>query len=109
MKPITSVSFIIILGILLISIGWFSNDLYQDVKYRRDYDGLFLKAREQENAIQITQQFDKLGDWVCINSRGMNYDECVITSQHECGHEVFAEIIEKNPEKIKEVMGVLGK
>jgi hypothetical protein len=37
----------------------------------------------------------------------MPYERGVKVCQHEMGHEVFAEILEKSPEKINKVMEVI--
>ena len=92
-----------------IGIGWAGSKIWEEIINHRDFDGLHTKTNSHDSAIQIAQKYDSYGDWICINTKGMSYKECVITAQHECGHEVFAEIIEKHPEKIESVMEVIKK
>lgn len=104
-------NFIIIGCIIIVSLlvlGYLSNDLYRYYNYHRNYDGLYLGSNLSYKQVNdISEDYDKFGDWVCINTRDMNYKDCVDTSIHECAHEVFAEIIESSPDKIQKVMEVL--
>lgn len=93
----------------LIALGWLSNDLYDSYSTERMFDGLRLSSVNEPGAIETAKSFDGKGDWVCVNVDGMDYNRMVETCQHEAGHEIFAGIIEKNPEKIPEVMEVVGK
>lgn len=45
------------------------------------------------------------GDWVCVNVKGMKFDRAVEVCQHEVGHEIFAEICEKD---MDQCLGVLN-
>jgi hypothetical protein len=94
----------VILGAVL---GWSLNELFEQMDYQKKYEGLYLKNQSWSSSMDIAESVDKGGDWVCVNVRGMSFDRAVEVCQHEAGHEIFAEIIEKNPEKIDEVMEVL--
>lgn len=98
-----------ILALLFLGIGWMSNDVYRNYTNQRDYDGLFIMNQERQQAMNTANEYDTLGDWVCINVNGMDFADVVRTCQHEAAHEVFAEVIEKHPEKIVEVLEVIGK
>jgi len=71
----------------------------------------YQKSREIEgNYTDCIKGFDgrwyrnASGDWVCINIYGMNYSRCVEVCQHECGHELFAEMCEKNKSKCQDIL-----
>ena len=99
---------VIIAIISLFALGWFCNNLYKSISNERNINGLrFVDENSHTSALEIARQYEEYGDWVCINSKGMSYNECVETAQHECGHEIFAEILEKHPEKIEQVMEVI--
>jgi len=94
--------------IVIFALGFASSQLYISYNTKNLYDGLrFVANNSQPIALETARQFDKYGDWVCINSKGMNFERCVEVALHECSHEVFAEIIEKHPEKIEEVMKLI--
>lgn len=103
---------VIVSSICLLVIGWFSHQIYYDYSESKEIykkvEGLRLAANITHRvALDIAQEYDGFGDWVCINSLNMDYERCVEVASHECGHEIFAEILEKHPEKIKIVMGAL--
>lgn len=79
-------------------LGWFGNDIYRDYKNKRDIDGLFIKDKDYKEASNIANNRDN-GDWVCVNVRGMEYSRAVEVCKHEVGHEIFAEICEKDIDK----------
>jgi len=41
---------------------------------------------------------DFKGEWVHVNIDGMKYEKCVEIVRHECAHELWAEVCEKNDE-----------
>ena len=94
---------------LLLAMGWVANEAYRSYNHIREYDGLSFSNATGSHAdiLKSAHGYDAYGDWVCTNVNGMSYAECVMTSQHECAHEIFAEIIEEHPEKIQEVMEVV--
>jgi hypothetical protein len=98
---------IIILCGLMIVLGWCSNEIYRDLTNKRVLDGIRIGNVTEEKAEQMAYKGDILGDWVCVNVKGMPYERGVKVCQHEMGHEVFAEILEKSPEKINKVMEVI--
>ena len=100
---------IIILAICLIAIGWVGNEVYREYSNHRDFNGFFLQDATYKQSKEVANIKEKLGDWICINTRGMDFKDIVETCQHEAGHEVFAEVIEKHPEKINKVMEIIGR
>lgn len=97
------------LFIMVFALGWASNEVYESWTNERQIDGFFVENITKQTLNELKTTKDMRGDWVCINSRGMTFDECKETAQHECGHEIFAEIIEDHPEKIEDIMEVIGK
>lgn len=91
-----SIKLYAIIGImLLISVGWLGNDLYHQFMNKRYYDGLFLKNITYSTTKEATEKYDKLGDWVCVNVKGMSYKRALEVCQHETFHEVWGECGEK--------------
>ena len=69
-----------------------------------DYEGCWKKVKEDivnKDGEKIGEKFN--ADWVCINVKGMSFERAVEVCQHEVGHEIFAEICEKNMTKCYEV------
>ena len=91
--------FITIMIMCLFSLGFVSNTLYKDYKNERILDGLNLRNFNESYMEKTTQELDSLGDWVCINIKGMEFDKAVEICQHEVGYEIFAEICEKDMNK----------
>jgi hypothetical protein len=115
MKPKTKLRIyanllIFLLLLMGIFIGWTANELYGIYKYHRALNGLFIWNVNYSTAMKTTQQLDPYpSDWVCTNTKGMSYDECVSTAQHECAHEVWAEICEdKNSDLCKKGQELLN-
>jgi len=98
---------IMIFGFMIL--GWLSNDFYRVWTNERSYDGLYMGGRNYTNAMETASRYDNIGDWVCINVRGMSFDDCKATSTHECAHELWAEICEKNDKMCEEGQELLGK
>ena len=92
----------------LFALGWYGNILYRDMTNKRLFNGLYMRNFDnQSSAIKNAYNFDSLGEWICINTKGMTFQEILTTCTHEAAHEVFAEIIEENPEKIEEVINLV--
>jgi len=89
--------------ILILGMGWLANDLYRGYSNHRDLDGLYLKNYNQTRVNEVTKEYDKYGDWVAVNVRGMTFKEAFETCSHEVGHEIFAEICEDNITKCLEI------
>ena len=70
----------------------------------RPIDGLWLKNYNESMKDNITISRDPVGEWVCVNIRGMTYKRAIEVCNHEVGHEMFAEECEKNPERCFEVV-----
>jgi len=65
----------------------------------QDYDGLRFVAEDKEAVKSVTNEYDEYGDWVCVNIKDMKYDRALEVCSHEVGHEIFAEVCEKNMTK----------
>ena len=87
------VLFFIVSGFLL---GWIGNNLYKDMINRRTLNGLWIPEKNESEALNIAYKMDKISNWVCINTKGMDYNDCENTASHECGHEVWSKLCEKN-------------
>lgn len=98
---------IIIFGLLISYVEEIAKGI-EEFTYMRKIDGLYIRNRTYERTEEITESYDYYGDWVCVNVRDMSFDRAVEVCNHEVGHEIFAEILENNPEKIKDVMEVLN-
>ena len=96
------VKIIIIVGLILI--GYLGHDIVNSYLNQKQFEGLrFVINNSWKVALQTAQSYDNLGDWVCVNVRGMDYSRAVEVCNHEVGHEIFAEICEKNITKCLEV------
>ena len=96
-------AFLLVMFILGGIIGWALNELMEN---SRKQDGLrFVANNSHPQALDRARTYDKLGDWVCVNVRGMSYERGLEVCSHEMGHEIFAEICEKN---ITRCLGVLN-
>jgi len=62
--------------------------------YSRQYDGLRIERENYFEVKNITKKYDKYGDWVCVNVKGMSYERALEVCKHEVGHEIFAESLE---------------
>jgi len=101
---------ILMMGCMLF-LGWASNEIYEDWTMEKKLSGLYLHYSPNWAAARETaKDLDSGGDWVCINSLGMDYDDCVETARHECAHEAFAEICEEdeNQDKCREFINSNG-
>ena len=64
-------------------------------------DGMWLHNYNYSEALEEVNKRDSTGDWVCVNVNGMSYERGVEVCKHEMGHELWAEICEKNDELCK--------
>ena len=96
---------ITILLILIFCLGFTCCIVYKEIKQDRIIDGLrFAGNYSHPDALEHSKKYDKGGDWVCINVKGMEYDYAIKIIQHEVAHEIFAEECEDNIEKCMEVI-----
>lgn len=102
------VLFGIIFILCSITMGWLLNDIYSYYIYQKEFNGLFLTNYNYSSARDKAYHLDQGGDWVCINVRGMNYNDCVEISQHECAHELFAELCETNSSICKTTQEIIN-
>jgi len=68
------------------------------------YEGLWLNNFNEEDKNEITKSKDINGEWVCVNVKDMDYSRAVEVCNHEVGHEIFAEVCEKDINKCLEVL-----
>lgn len=99
MRKILDILLYIILFMGVFTIGWLGNNIYSEWNNQRIYDGLYIKNEVYSNTKEIIGKYDKLGDWVCINIKGMDFKEGIKTCVHECGHAVYSEIYAEECEK----------
>jgi hypothetical protein len=112
MVNIRNIGLIIGYGLLvlcLIMAGWFGHGVWQFYNNQRIYDGFYFESgpTEKIEIIKTVYNYEPSGEWICVNIKGMTYREALRTCQHEAGHELFAEILEKYPEKVSDVFEVL--
>ena len=96
-----------LIGLALVGVGWLLNDFLDDNSYEKKYNGLRLVGNNYTHpqALDKAREYDKGGDWVCVNIRDMKIEKALETCNHEVGHEIFAEICEKN---MTRCLGVLN-
>lgn len=98
--------FYLILSILFLSIGWLGHSLYSEYSNKSYLDGLYYGEEynlTQQKVLENAYNRDSAAEWVCVNIQNMPYKRAVEVCQHEVGHEMFAEICEKNITKCFEV------
>lgn len=96
-------------SIMLVALGVFGTLAFQGIQDLKDeqsfLDGMrFVGEYNQMEALKFAESQDS-GDWVCVNVKGMKFDRAVEVCQHEVGHEIFAEVCEKDMDKC---LGVLN-
>lgn len=97
---------ITILLILIFCLGFICCILYNEFSNKRIVDGLRFEGNySHPTALEKSKGYDKNGDWVCVNVKGMDYKYAIGIIQHEVAHELFAEECEDNIEKCMEVIG----
>ena len=63
----------------------------------KKYDGLSFHGNyTHPEALDVAREYDDSGDWVCVNAKNMDYERAVTVCKHEVGHELVAEILEKD-------------
>ncbi len=67
-------------------------------------EGLLIRDANYTEVKDTTKFYDQKGDWVCANVEGMSFKRCVEVASHECGHELFAEMCERNKTKCEELI-----
>ena len=99
----------IIIGLLVLGwlAGWLTNG--NNGSDPRKYDGFSLRNWNRSNVDEFLNEKDSRGDWVCVNVEGMKYKRAVEVCQHEVGHEIFAEICEKDVETCFELVEEMDK
>ena len=107
-KGHTEIKLYLIKSIVIVCIfilGILSANLYNDYNYQKKLDGLWLNGYNYSSVKEKTSSLDNSGQWVCININDeMNYEEIVNTCEHEAGHELFARLCDKEPEKCFKLM-----
>ena len=94
--------------ILVFTLGWASNSLYKAWDNERTVNGFYAQNMNKTQLEYAKTRVDSAGDWICINTLKMTYQEAFDTCLHECGHasftEIFAENCENNISKCKELL-----
>jgi hypothetical protein len=69
-----------------------------EIEHSKDrvLDGLWVDNENWSEVYQTAKEYDKNGDWICVNIKGMTYPKMFETIKHEIGHEIFARSCEKN-------------
>lgn len=98
------ITFILIIGIIFLVVNTNIN-LKEQEEYQRKYDGLRLGGKDYFEVVNKTKEYDRLGDWVCVNVRDMDYKRALEVCSHEVGHEIFAEECEKDINKCLNAVG----
>ena len=98
----------IILGILFTSLGVAGTKAYEEFTSKKQLEGLWIPyAEDYDDALSTAKERDGYGDWVCINTEEMDYNRCVEVAQHECGHELWAEMCEKDNDICNQAQTIL--
>ncbi len=95
-------AFLVGIGII---IGILIHMSYMDMQDKRAVDGLRMGGYSETQAKAKAYQKDSHGDWVCVNVHNMRFDRALEVCKHEVGHEIFAEVCEKDFDKC---LGVLN-
>ena len=93
-----------------VAVGVVGYMAYEEIiTYDKLIDGLYFPDNTTTHSEVILSAYDyeREGKWVCINIRDMTFQAAVDTCTHEAAHEMFAGIIEKNPDKINQVMEII--
>lgn len=90
---------VILLFVVGMIIGWSSNSVYEHWNYQKVLDGLRLSNYNYSEAEKIAYDLDKLGDWVLVNVKDMNYERAYEVCIHECSHQAYSEIFAEQCEK----------
>lgn len=87
---------LIAISLCMFVLGIAVTNIYDGIINKRNFDGFYLANRDKIQVNEYTNDKDSRGDWVCVNVRGMSFDRCTEVVRHECGHEMWAEICEKD-------------
>lgn len=94
----------ITIAIMIFLLGWVSHIGYLDINNERFLNGIWIpEAESQQEALRTAAEFDGDGNWVCINTKGMNFKKLVSSCTHEAGHEIFARMAQENPNLIEKL------
>ena len=80
---LADVIFMIFMAIMIFAVGMIVSKVYDPIEYVKE-------AYWQRNATN---------EWVCVDITDLEFERAVELCQHEVGHEIFAEICEKDIEK----------
>ena len=90
-----------ILFLFCFILGILSTLIYQEVMNYRVINGIWIPynyngATTEQEAINVAKTYDTLGNFICVNIKGMDYKQMLETCSHEVGHEIFAQKCAKN-------------
>lgn len=94
-----TIAILALLGIIIciFLLGFYSNDLYRTLNYKKQIGGLWLDYNFSKiDAMNYARTYDKFGTWICINVRDTTPKEALEYCVHEVGHEIFANCVAKN-------------
>lgn len=94
-----AMAFFLVLGIIL---GICLTELYIQIEKQKElgkirglfFTGDYTKLEAEQHAKEYNEGY---GEWVCSNTKGIDYQGCVEVAKHECAHEWLASEIENNP------------
>lgn len=97
---------VIVMGIMLIGIGWLAGDIYNDVNQKIQIRGLWFNNFQNYSDVQeYAYNQDHSGEWVCINvNKDLTFEDIVETCTHEASHELFARKCTEQPEECIKLM-----
>jgi len=98
-------SLLLLLGFGVVLLVQFTGINFIQNDNNKTFDGLWIPQNlTQIQVIDYVHDEVEAGPWVCINIKGMSFNRCVEVAKHECGHNLFAQVCEKNMSKCEEVM-----
>jgi hypothetical protein len=94
--------------IWLMVVGWVANDIYRFIMEKREINGMILYSDNltEDSARSYAESRDTVGNWICVNIRGMTIHEMIATCEHESAHEIFAEHCEENATECLQKVGI---
>lgn len=98
------IAFFLYIIVLCFFLGWFGREIYNSMDEKNRINGLWLSGyANKSETLKRAYELEPYGSWVCTNiHREMTFEECVRVSRHECGHELFAKLMEKHNDSISD-------
>ncbi|MHA1482675.1 MAG: hypothetical protein ACTSQA_04460 [Candidatus Heimdallarchaeaceae archaeon] len=83
-------------------------DITIESNYSKKYDGIRIGSKNYFEVKNISKKYDEDGDWICVNVKDMSYERCREVVNHECAHELYAEVCEHNTELCRKTQELLN-